>query len=166
MRRFNFSARSILLFSAIVLLISSCSKDDTVNPDYVGTWSVDISESGLQLKDNLTFTKDGFTDIKQVNNPTTNIWVDYIKTTGTIAVAGSTMTTTYTGIGILTDFTVSITMYSAGSSNFQSLMSDKGMPMTLNSQFSVAGNKLTIMTDMNSNGNYTDPGETTVYTKQ
>ena len=57
-------------------------------------------------------------------------------------------------------------MYKTGSSDFQRIMSENGIPLTFTSQFSVAGNKLTIMTDVNNNGNYTDPGETTVYTKQ
>jgi len=57
-------------------------------------------------------------------------------------------------------------MYKTGSSDFQRIMSENGIPQTFTSQFSVSGNKLTIMTDVNNNGNYTDPGETTVYTKQ
>jgi len=166
MSKSHFSARSILLISAIVLLVSSCSKDDTVNPVYVGTWSIATTESGIQFKDFMTFTKDGFTDLTQLYYPTTNMWVDVIKTTATISVTGSTMTITYTGIGISTDLTGSITMYKTGSSDFQRIMSENGIPQTFTSQFSVSGNKLTIMTDVNNNGNYTDPGETTVYTKQ
>ena len=166
MSKFHFSAKSILLISVIFLLVSSCSKDDTVNPAYVGTWSITTTESGVQVKDNMTFTKDGFTDIAQMYYPTTNKWIDIIKTTGTISVTGSTMTITYTGIGVLTDLTGSITMSTTGSSDFQRIMSENGIPLTFSSQFSVAGKKLTIMTDMNNNGNYTDPGETIVYTKQ
>ena len=161
-----FSNKSILLFSALVLLFTSCSKDDTVNPDYVGTWSVATNENGVKIKDNMAFTKDGLTVTKQKYIPTSNIWVDIIKATGTISVTGSTMAITYTGFGISEDITKPITMFTIGSSDFQSLMSDNGIPMTFNSQFSVSGNKLTIMVDINSNGNFTDQGETTVYTKQ
>lgn len=83
-----------------------------------------------------------------------------------MSVTGSTMTITYTGLGISTDLTSPVTMFKTGSSDFQSLMTDNGIPLTFSSKFSVVGNKLTFMTDLNNNGNYTDPGETTVYTKQ
>jgi len=168
MRNTNFSMKSILLFSILVLLFSSCSKEDAVvnGPDYVGTWSATITQDGIQVKDNMTFTKDGCTDIIQIYNSATNKWIDFMKTIGTISVTGSTMTTTYTGIGVATDLTGTITISAAGSSNFQSLLTENGIPLTFNSQYSVTGNKMTIMTDANGDGLYTGTNETTIYTKQ
>jgi hypothetical protein len=166
MNKFHFSIKSFFLLAAIILFVSSCSKDDTVNPDYVGTWSNTTADGGIQIKENMTFTKDGFTYLTQRNDPTINKWVDIIKATATISVTGSTMAITYTGLGISTDYTVPVTMYKTGSSDFQSLMTDNGIPLTFSSKFSVVGNKLTFMTDLNNNGNYTDSGETIVYTKQ
>ena len=94
-----FSKKSMLFFSVLVLLFSSCSKDDAVSPDYVGTWSSTSTESGMSIKENMTFTTDGVTQLSQMSIPTTNIWIDFLKATATISVNGSTMTTTFTGIG-------------------------------------------------------------------
>ena len=76
------------------------------------------------------------------------------------------MTTTYTGIGVATDLTGTITISAAGSSDFQSLLTENGITLTFNSKYSVAGNKMTMMTDADGDGLYTGTNETTVYTKQ
>ena len=172
MSKLIFPVKSILFFTFIVFVLSSCSKDDTVNPEYVGTWSATSESSGTQVKDNITFTKDGFTEIGQLYNTTTSKWINYMKSTGSISITGTTMTVTYKGIGIsavdpISGYpTGSITMYNTGSTEFQSIMSSSGQTTSFVSQYSVSGNQLTLMTDNNGNGTYTDSGETTVYTKQ
>jgi len=172
MNKLIFSMKSFLFFTFIVLVLSSCSKDDTVNPDYVGTWSASMESSGTQVKDNITFTKDGFSEVEQLYNPTTSKWINYMKASGSISITGTTMTVTYKGIGIstvdpITGYpTGSITMYNFGSTEFQSIMSSSGQTNSFVSQYSVSGNQLTLMTDNNGNGTYTDSGETSVYTKQ
>ena len=172
MSKLIFSRKSILFFSFIVLVLSSCSKDDTVNPDYVGTWSATSESSGTQVKDNITFTKDGFSEVEQLYNPTSSKWISYMKATGSISITGATMTVTYKGIGIsavdpISGYpTGSITMYNYDSTEFQSIMSTSGQTTSFVSQYSVSGNQLTLMSDNNGNGTYTDPGETSVYTKQ
>jgi len=163
----NFSKQSMLFFSVLVLLLSSCSKDDAVGPDYVGSWSSTTTESGLSIRENMTFTKDGVTQLSQMSIPTTNLWMDIIKATATLSVTGSTMTITYTGIGMTSDINGSITvMYPVGSSDFQTYLTVNGFTPSYISKYSVSGNKLTIMTDNNGDGLYTGTGETTVYTKQ
>jgi len=163
----NFSKQSMLFFSVLVLLLSSCSKDDAVGPDYVGSWSSTTTESGLSIRENMTFTKDGVTQLSQMSIPTTNLWMDIIKATATLSVTGSTMTITYTGIGMTPDINGSITvMYPVGSSDFQTYLTVNGFTPSYISKYSVSGNKLTIMTDNNGDGLYTGTGETTVYTKQ
>ena len=163
----NFSKQSMLFFSVLVLLLSSCSKDDAVGPDYVGSWSSTTTESGLSIRVNMTFTKDGVTQLSQMSIPTTNLWMDIIKATATLSVTGSTMTITYTGIGMTSDINGSITvMYPVGSSDFQTYLTVNGFTLSYISKYSVSGNKLTIMTDNNGDGLYTGTGETTVYTKQ
>ena len=162
-----FSKKSILLFSVLVLLFSSCSKDDAVSPDYVGTWSATTTESGMSIKENMTFTTDGVTQLSQMSIPTTNLWMDFLKTTATISVNGSTMTITYTGIGMTPDINGSITvLYPVGSSDFQTYLTVNGFTLSYNSKYSVAGNKLTLMTDNDGDGLYTGTDETKVYTKQ
>jgi hypothetical protein len=164
--------KSILFFSFLVFVLSSCSKDDTVNPEYVGTWSATMVSSGMQIKDNMTFTKDGFSEVGQLYNASTSKWINYMKSTGSISINGTTMTVTYKGIGIsavdpISGYpTGSIIMYGSSSTEFQSILSSSGQAITFDSKFSVSGNKLTLMTDNNGNGIYTDPGETTEYTKQ
>ena len=163
----NFSKQSMLFFSVLVLLLSSCSKDDAVGPDYVGSWSSTTTESGLSIRENMTFTKDGVTQLSQMSIPTTNLWMDIIKATATLSVTGSTMTITYTGIGMTSDINGSITvMYPVGSSDFQTYLTVNGFTPSYISKYSVSGNKLTFMTDNNGDGLYTGTGETTVYTKQ
>jgi len=162
-----FSKKSMLFFSVLVLLFSSCSKDDAVGPDYVGSWSSTSTQSGMSIKDNITFTKDGVTQLSQMSIPTTNIWIDFLKTTATISVNGSTMTTTFTGIGMIPDSNGSITiLYPVGSSDFQNYLTVNGFTLSYISKYSVSGNKLTIMTDNNGDGLYTGTDETIVYTKQ
>jgi len=163
----NFSKQSMLFFSVLVLLLSSCSKDDAVGPDYVGSWSSTTTESGLSIRENMTFTKDGVTQLSQMSIPTTNLWMDIIKATATLSVTGSTMTITYTGIGMTSDINGSITvMYPVGSSDFQTYLTVNGFTPSYISKYSVSGNKLTIMTDNNGDGLYTGTDETKVYTKQ
>ena len=162
-----FSKKSMLFFSVLVLLFSSCSKDDAVSPDYVGTWSATTTESGMSIKENMTFTTDGVTQLSQMSIPTTNIWIDFLKATATISVNSSTMTTTFTGIGMIPDSNGSITiLYPVGSSDFQNYLTVNGFTLSYISKYSVSGNKLTIMTDNNGDGLYTGTDETKVYTKQ
>ena len=167
MSKTNFPKKSMLFFSVLVLLFSSCSKDDAVGPDYVGSWSSTTTQSGMSIKDNITFTKDGVTQLSQMSIPTTNIWIDFLKATATISVNGSTMTTTFTGIGMIPDSNGSITiLYPVGSSDFQTYLTVNGFTLSYNSKYSVSGNKLTIMNDNNGDGLYTGTDETKVYTKQ
>ena len=167
MSKTNFPKKSMLFFSVLVLLFSSCSKDDAVGPDYVGSWSYTSTQSGMTVRENMTFTKDGVTLLSQMSIPTTNLWMDFLKTTATISVNGSTMTITYTGIGMTPDINGSITvLYPVGSSDFQTYLTVNGFTPSYVSKYSVSGNKLTIMTDNNGDGLYTGTDETIVYTKQ
>jgi hypothetical protein len=63
-------SKYFLLTSVFILLLSSCEKDDDVNPDYIGTWSAFeiVTEYGitLNIKDIITFTKEGFSDLGQI----------------------------------------------------------------------------------------------------
>jgi len=167
-----FPNKSILLFFALVFLFTSCSKDETVNPDYVGTWSVAITKGGDEIKDNITYTKEGFTETLQIYDATTTKWTTYKTSAGIISIKGTTLTSTYKSIGLAVpdlttgELTGTILTYSEGSDTFNMFFSESGVPQTFNSQFSVSGNKLTLMTDQNGDGVYTDLGETLVFTKQ
>lgn len=158
-----------------VIMLSSCSKNDEVNADYVGTWSAvaTISESGnsIQCKDKFTFTQSGFSDMFQLCDPTTGKYIDYLKLSGTMIVSDNAMNMKATEIGVSTTDvtgypTGTIIMYKEGSSVFTSLFSQTGLSQTNKSIYEVSGSKMTLKTDNNNDGDYTDAGETTVYTKE
>jgi hypothetical protein len=165
----------ILMITVPVIMLSSCSKNDEVNADYIGTWSaaVTVSESGnsLQCKDKITFTQSGFSDLLQLRDPSTGKYIDYMKLNGAMNVSGNAMNIKVTEIGVssfdVTGYpTGSIIMYKEGSSIFTSLFEQTGQPQTFKSVYEISGSKLTLKTDNNNDGDYTDAGETTVYTKE
>jgi len=169
MNNTNFSLKTILLFSILVLLFSSCSKDDAVGQDYVGTWSAITTDEDVLIKNTKTFTKNGFTDIGQVCYPSTTNWVDFSKATGSISVSNSTMTVTYKSIGfsdfdpLTSKYSGKIVMYNEGSSVFQILITDS--IKTFTALYSISDNKITFKTDIR-NGEFTNFNKTTVFTKQ
>jgi hypothetical protein len=158
-------------------MFSSCSKNDNeVTPDYVGTWialeTITQNEGSMQFKDIMTFTKDGFSDKGQVYDVSTSKFIDYVKLNGTMSVSGAVMNINITEIGVSSFDPISgaptgiIVMYKEGTSQYDLIFSETGQPKTFLSEFSVAGTILTLKTDNNSDGDYTDINETTFYTKQ
>jgi hypothetical protein len=157
------------------MLLSSCKKDGDVNPDYVGTWiSYEIvTEDGItmNIKDIMTFTKEGFNDLGQIYYPSEGKYMDVTKMYGTISVNGNIMNVKITEIGIsrlnMNEIpTGTIVTYKEGSSQYNQLFIQTGQPKSFESEYVVLGNKMTIKTDNNNDGDYTDANETTVYTKQ
>jgi hypothetical protein len=177
MRKFEMKrgCKALLMIAVPVIMLSSCSKDDEVSADYMGTWSavVTVSESGnsIQCKDKFTFTQSGFSDLLQLRDPSTGKYIDYMKLNGSMTVSGNALNMKVTEIGVST-FDVagyptgSIIMYKEGSSVFTSLFSQTGQSQNVKSVYEVSGSKMTLKTDNNNDGDYTDDGETTVYTKE
>jgi hypothetical protein len=170
-------SKSVLLLSLIVVLFSSCNKkDNELNPDYVGTWMAlqTITQDGysIQFKDIMTFTKDGFSDLGQVYDVTTSKFIDYVKLNGTLSVSAAVMNINITEIGISSFDPISgaptgmITMYKEGTSQYDLIFTQTGQPKTFKSEFSVDGTILTLKTDNNNDGDFTDINETSLYTKQ
>jgi hypothetical protein len=124
------------------------------------------------MKDVMTLSESGFSDLYQYYNPTTNKYIDYLKLGGLLSVSGSSMTIKATEIGVssfdmMTGLpTGSITVYKEGSSQFENVFSQSGQPRTQKAEYSITGNKMTVKTDNNNDGDYTDEDETTVYTRQ
>jgi hypothetical protein len=103
--KFKCFSKSVLLFSLLIVVFSSCSKkDNEVNPDYVGTWIAlqTITQDGvsMQFKDIMTFTQDGFSDRGQIYDVSTSNYIDYVKLNGTISVSGAIMNINITEIGV------------------------------------------------------------------
>jgi hypothetical protein len=177
MSKFKSFSKSILLLSLIIVLSSSCNKkDNELNPDYVGTWMAlqTITQDGMsiQFKDLMTFTKDGFNDLGQVYDVITSRFIDYVKLNGTMTISGAVMNINITEIGVSSFDPISgaptgiISMYKEGTSQYDLIFTQTGQPKTFKSEFSVAGTILTLKTDNNNDGDFTDINETTLYTKQ
>jgi len=162
----NYFCKSLLLLSVFVVLFSSCVKEDEENPDYAGTWTITetTTEDGetVQIKENLTLTKDGFADLIQIYDESSSKYIDFSKLIGKLSVSGTTMTVNLTKIGfttldVLTNSpTGTLVYYKKGDSTFELLMAQSGGSETFTSAYSVSGNKLTL----------TKGGELRIYTKQ
>jgi len=171
---FNWLNKPVILFSIFVVLFSSCKKDD-VNTDYVGTWSTFVtdSESGekIQLNDIMIFSESSFTDLTKFYFSAGGQWVNSAKLNGTFTISDNMMTVKVNEIGISTLNqqtgipTGVIKMYKEGSVEFETLLTQIGQPVSFKSIFSVSGNRMTIMTDINNDNDYSDKSETVVYRK-
>ena len=165
-------------FLAMVVLFSSSCKDkddDPLLPDYVGTWvaieSLPTEAGTVQIKDIMTFTEKSFTDVGKLQ-VSTNYWIDLVSMKGTLSVNGNIMKFTVTEVGMsefseVTGFPTGVMeTHSKGSAEFDSLLEEVGQPAIFESEYIVAGNKLTLKTDNNEDGDFEDEMEITVYTKQ
>lgn len=163
------------LMALVIIFFSSCNEDEPVLPDYVGTWetveSVPTDEGHVQVKDIMTFTETGFTNKAQMELAAGK-WIDFASMKGTMTVSGDFMNVIVTEIGITSLNMITglptgvITSYQKGSTEYDALFAQLGESKTFESKFTVAGNKLTLQTDKNEDGDYLDELETSVYTKK
>lgn len=161
----------MVMLTAMIVSISSCSKDNEITADYVGTWVANSSMDGSETKETMTFTSTSVTNLLQIKYATSNNWVDYISMKGSISVNKQLMTVTLTEIGLAFDFmtgepTATMTTYKAGSSLFDMILEGSGQSVSFQSEYSVSGNTLTLKTDNNDDGDYLDEEESVTYTKQ
>jgi hypothetical protein len=174
--KFRKMLKLAFVLTVIVMISTSCKKDDEVSPDYVGTWIATESSSettgGSQTQEIITFTTNEVYNLIKMSGATAGVWVDYASMKGTISVSGNKMSVTVNELGIspfdqITGLpTGAITSYKAGSSTFDILMGKSGQNKIFTSEYSVSGNKLTLKSDNNDDGDYLDEGESTVFTKQ
>ena len=159
----------------VVIFSSSCKEDDPILPDYVGTWvaveAVPTEVGYVQMKDIMTFTEKSFTDLAQIQTGTDQ-WTSIFSMNGTLLVSGNIMNVTITEIGVTSFSGVTglptgvITSYKKGTTEFDELITENDQPRSFESKYTISGNKMTIQTDQNEDGDYLDELETTVYTKQ
>ncbi len=164
------------LLSVLIIISSSCKKDDEVTPDFVGTWvateSIPLATGFTAIKEVITFSEDSFIDLIQMPGESSDKWIDYVSMKGSIAVNGNLITATVTELGISSFNMVTgmptgtITSYKAGSAEFETLLSQTEQSKTFKSEYSIEGDKLTLKTDNNNDGDYLDANETNVYTRQ
>ena len=168
------------LLAIFVIFSSSCKKDNKKdnpnNLDYVGAWitmdSTSTDYGYVESKDILTLTETSRTNLIQAHIPIPiDFWIDYASLKASISVNGNIMDGNVTEVGIVSVNTATglptgkMTIYKEGTTEFDTLLSGAGQSKTFKSEYSVAGNKLTIKTDINKDGDFLDAKETRVYTK-
>ncbi|HEY3371567.1 MAG TPA: hypothetical protein VGK10_11995 [Prolixibacteraceae bacterium] len=163
------------LMALLMIVVVSCKDDDPVLPAYAGTWAATESiptETGYtSIKDIVTLTETSFAELGQMEIGTGN-WKDIASLKGTMTVSGNSLHITLTDVGMttlnmLTGLpTGTIITYHEGSAEFNDQLSQMEQPKTYVTQFSISGNQLTLLTDINLDGDYTDEYETGVYTRQ
>jgi len=163
----------IYLFSFSAILFASCDAEG-VHTNYVGTWSAKVlvqeNEIFIEYKDIVTLTEYSFTTIKQIS--VDDKWVNLVKLTGSFKVAENKMTFNIAEAGISSlnqqsgKPTGEIIMYKSETDEYKSILAQNAIATSYISVYSITENQLTLMTDKNENGDYTDANETVVYTKQ
>lgn len=174
----KWSRALMVLFVMMAAFSTSCSNDDDddnkVQTDsYVGKWSSDTTDSsGAQVDyvQTLTLTKNSFEGFIKTQNDQGE-WEDSFALKGNMTVNGNKMNVHISEFGttfnpITGENTNTITFYTEGSLIFETLMESSGREKDFQSEYSVNGNKLTLMTDMNDDNDYNDVDETMVYTRQ
>jgi hypothetical protein len=163
--------RLFLVIALLTGLLASCKKDEVEKtPEYIGTW-VNQDVSGLYTN-NLTVTKTDFSLSKNLVTPIAAIKI--VSIAGTQIVNGDKASVSVSEI-VIPDTTLNITgsiptlsylTYKKGSKEFDSALLKYGYSSQFDVLYSVANNQLTTKTDYNKDGDYTDDGETTVFTKK
>jgi hypothetical protein len=151
-----------LLLAVFVVGFMSCEKDE--DPDYVGKWTSTATEGEMTLKDVLTLTEDTFEDIISVE-VLTDIWVEFMGVKGTMKVAGNSVKLMANSVGAVDDenMDTELVWYDSGTDDFNELVEVFG-GTELSGEYEVNGNELTLKTDLNNDGVYSED-EITTYTR-
>lgn len=173
------SRRLMMLASMLILsfiVSTSCKKEEEVLPEYVGTWFAiqPLDNFGVftQYKDIVTFTVDGYSDLGQMYNSTTNKWVDYQLVAGSFTISGTIVNVLVEEMGVTTFETLtnlptgSITTYKEGDPLFDKLLLQVKQSKSYMAEYTVTGNELVMQTDHNEDGDYLDERETIIFTRQ
>jgi hypothetical protein len=170
-------ANVFMLASAALVFVTSCEKDDKddKDPAFIGKWSrvetIPVEDFTIEVKEMVTFTASSFTHMGQVKNPETNVWIDLMGLKANISVDKNKMDVTVKEVGLSElDFegmpTGDITYYSDEELEFEAILAEVEIEQTFNAEYSVSGDKLTLKSDDNSDGDFTDEGESEVYTRE
>lgn len=163
-----FELLAFLFFSMVAL--PSCSKDDDENPAYVGTWAVDAAGGvfapkfkaatvvAMDYREVMELSKDAFTITSETGSSDINSWTPVLGVKGSLSVAGDVLTMTDKKYGIAnTNLVLTYTDIPAEEQTVSKI------------KWSVAGNKLTIISDDNGDNDFNDveDGDDTliIYTK-
>lgn len=155
----------LFVIGAMTLSFWSCEKDED-EKDYVGTWQETYTDEGIQYKDVYTFTESTFESVTSVNMGTGFVEAGGAK--GTMSVSGSTVTLTLTHAGLAeydmeTHTLGELMWYASGTPEFDAFIEDVGSA-TLNGEYSVSGDTMTMKIDSDGDGAYS-ADETSTLTK-
>lgn len=173
--KLNFPKLSVISVLVLFTIIIACEKDEK-EPDYIGSWLAThtLTEEGVtfEVKDLLTFTGNSLHQLGQIKNPLSNQWVDFIVVKGGLSVNDKVMTLLVKEIGMSlfdenTGFpTGNVVYYKDTSNEFDDMLSVVEIEKNFTAEYSVSGNKMTLKSDDNKDGDFDDEDETIVYTKQ
>jgi hypothetical protein len=157
--------------TASLAFLNSCGKEED-DPPYVGTWAAigEISDSSgtLEVKGEVTFTKNTYKNILYIKDPTSQKWIALQGMKGSFSLSGSKMSLNFTSIGLSTYNIISglptgnIQYYEKGTQNFNTLLEQSGFPAFIKCEYEVTGNTLTLLMDLNGDFTY----EVFIYTRQ
>lgn len=167
----------MVLLMATAVFSTSCDKDDDDdnggNADYVGKWTSEViegtEEGDEDYKYILDLTKTTFEHNIQ-SSVSNSEWVNILMLKGTITANGQIMDVHISEIGSPIDITTgemtsTMKTYKEGTLFFEALLMQSEQKKDFESEYSISGNKLTLKTDNNDDGDYTDINETMVYTR-
>jgi hypothetical protein len=173
------SIKQVKFLAYVVVIVwttQGCEKEEEV-PDYVGTWVTAQTQNSttggiVTLRDILDFSEKSFTNLGQVMHPQTNEWLDFIGVKGKITIQDNTMNVVVFEMG-MSKFdlfsgmpTGKIYYYRDGQTEFNSMLKSSQMTKCYQSKFQVSGNKLTLWTDKNNDGDYADENEESIFIRQ
>ncbi|MGQ8335910.1 hypothetical protein ACUNWD_05115 [Sunxiuqinia sp. A32] len=176
-QKLNYLASRLALITLAFTFIVSCSKDDSDNnPDYVGTWVAEYTETQddvtLDAKEVLTLTENSFIDEGMIKYPVLNVWIKYFEIEGELSVSGNKINVFPNKIGIISIdeetgwLAEDMTYYNYEDGEFDVLLEEFEFEESTEIEYRVDGNKLTMMQDYNMDGDFDDEDEQVVYTRQ
>lgn len=171
--------------SLVVLLVWGCKKDDAdtkiskpidTTPAYYGTWvyiqQLTNGVKTVDIKEVYTFKADTFNKMRQVKDAETKKWIDFEANKGLITVADSVIDISikevgYSSINPVTNMpTGTMLYYNSTESGFKSYVEQYNLKTSVKCIYEVLDNELTLRTDLNSDMDFADPGETITYLRQ
>ena len=159
----------LLAFLLLVSLVFTNCEEEAKTPDYVGTWEyTETDTSGATATMTLILTETTVDMTMVLTSEGISITMGTMK--GDLSVDGNKMTITVTEIGVpdidweTFEFKGIITV-KPGDEGWDEAVAESGGE-TWTAEWSVSGDKLTVKSDDNNDGDYEDEDETMVFTKK
>jgi len=167
MKRMNL-LKKFTLIALVALSFYSCNKDE--DPSYAGTWVYTETEDGVSYRDKMVLTSGSFENIGAMKLGDLTDWIDLYGMKGKLSASGNIITITLTSVGTTDiDFETGevsdMNWYNSGTDEFNDFLVEMETEATMKVEFTVSGNSLTIVPDIDGDGDY-DSEESMIYTRQ